>query len=74
MLHPRDDLGLEIFKFLQAVVSVAESLRFFLNQSTCLMMDLRMVVTLPREDVVEMETPSGSREDGAGSSLRELLS
>ena len=73
MLHPWDDFGQEIFKFFQVRGLVAESLRFFLNQSTCLMMDLRMVITLPREDVVEIETPSGSRGDGAGSNLRELV-
>ena len=68
--HPWHGFGLEILEFLQVRGLVG---RVFLNQSTCLMMDLRMVTTLPREDVVEIETPSSPRGEGAGSNLRELV-
>ena len=53
--------------FSRSVVSLAESTRVDLNQSTCLMIDLRTVKTLPRDVVVEVETPSCARGEGAGS-------
>ena len=59
--------------FSKSVVSLAKSMRVALNQSTCLMIDLRTVKTLPREVEVEVETPSCTLGEGAGLTLRELV-